>query len=112
MARETSGGRIGRTVYLPQELWDKLEALAQQGQHPAFKRWEIRSGSVSSVIEKILSWNAPAQIQATEERAKEAERRLQVARQAKRLAGTIAQNVRAQADQMARELKALQELDV
>jgi hypothetical protein len=110
MARETSGGRIGRTVYLPQHVWDRLEAMAEgQIEHPAFRRWEIRNGSVSSVIERIVCWDGPAKIRQAEARAAEAEQRLQVARQARQLAGTVARTVQDQADQIARALKALQD---
>ncbi|BDG60265.1 hypothetical protein [Caldinitratiruptor microaerophilus] len=77
MARETSGGRIGRTVYMEPETWARLEAMARgEIPHPAFSLYEIRRGSVSSVLEHIARWDAEAVVSQLRERIAELESRL------------------------------------
>lgn len=81
MARESAGGRIGRTVYLPQEVWDELEAYADwKKRHPAIVPGRGRAGSVSSVIEQIVTWDAPAQIIRLEQQLKEAREKIEAVR--------------------------------
>lgn len=105
MARETSGGRIGRTVYLPPEVWAHLEELARGESHPAFRSWEIRSGSVSSVIEKIVQWDAAKQLRDLQARLDQAEAKLAVARDLKTKANSAVANLRQEADRVAELIK-------
>jgi len=113
VAKETSGGRIGRTVYLPQEVWDQLESLAQgQKQHPAFNPYEIRSGSVSAVIEKIVLWDGPAQINSLLKRLAESNRKIDSAQAVKTTAGHVAVQLKAQVAGLVAELTKLNEADL
>lgn len=113
MARETSGGRIGRTVYLPPELWARLERLAAGSeQHPAFRGWEIRSGSTSSVIERILSWDAPAEIQRLRQQVADLQAKVEVVRQLQGQAGNTAALLDARMSDLRRLLRQLAELQV
>jgi uncharacterized membrane protein len=113
MARETSGGRIGRTVYLPQEVWDRLETLANKVvDHPAYRPWEIRQGSVSSVIEAILQWDAPAAIRQANEKAAKAERKLEGARAVKAAAARLIDKLQLDTASIVAELIKLRDSDV
>jgi hypothetical protein len=86
MAAETSGGRIGRTVYLEAKTWSYLESLAAGHKHPAVKSHQTRRGSVSAVIEALVTWDAAARIQEMEKKQAEQERRLDTAKTLKRRA--------------------------
>lgn len=101
MARETTGGRIGKTVYLPPELWDKLSDQANgRIPIPGVARWNIRSGSVSAVIESLLTSDAWAKVQRLEaenaDLRQKNQRAEQLKEEARRLVGALSRFVDAQ----------------
>jgi len=113
MARETSGGRIGRTVYLPSDVWANLEELATgREKHPAFQRHQVRHGSVSGVIEHIVKWDAPKQLQTMQDRLSQAERKLLTARAAKQQAGQVAHSLQTQIAGVVAALIQLRDSDI
>lgn len=94
MARETSGGRIGRTVYLPSDVWEQLLEIAEgDNTHPAVVRHETRHGSVSFVIEQIVTWEGAKEVVAMRDHVAKMNARLREARDMQSVAEQVAREL-------------------